>query len=390
MNHTSPINPIVLRWARETAGLSLEEVAAKLKRKTVTTEIVAEWESGGSSPNYVQLEALAYDIYKRPLALFFFPDPPVEETPKQAFRTLPEMEIQRLSSRMRFLMRQAKAMQINLEELYGGVNPAEHQIVRNQEFSLNASVAELAHIVRHFLGIDLSEQLQWRSSEEAFKAWRNALENCGVFVFKDAFKEENISGFCLHDTRFPIIYVNNSKAVTHQIFTLFHELSHLLSGTGGIDTPDETYIHELDGRNQQIEILCNRFASAFLVPDDADFNQRIAQMPIHEDGISALADQYRVSREVILRRLRDKGLVTQQFYEQLVEGWQKKTKNKSDAGGNYYRTKGVYLGERYLELAFSRLYQNKISVDQLADYLGVKVKNITGMEALLFSKGAAT
>jgi len=35
------------------------------------------------------------------------------------------------------------------------------------------------------------------------------------------------------------------------------------------------------------------------------------------------------------------------------------------------------------------LYQNKISVDQLADYLGVKAKSIAGMEALLFAQGAA-
>ncbi|KKL56723.1 hypothetical protein LCGC14_2242570, partial [marine sediment metagenome] len=38
-------------------------------------------------------ERLAYEIYKRPLALFFFPEPPEEETPKESFRTLPQEEI---------------------------------------------------------------------------------------------------------------------------------------------------------------------------------------------------------------------------------------------------------------------------------------------------------
>lgn len=388
MNRTSPINPVMLRWARTTAGLSIEDVVQKLGRKKITVDTVTAWENGDAAPGYVQLERLAYEVYRRPLAIFFFPQPPTEETPQQAFRTLPEAQIERLSPRLRFLVRQARAMQLNLEELYGGVNPAERQLVRDLPFDLDAPVTELAGVVRRFMGIELSEQLRWRSSETAFKSWRIALENHGVFVFKDAFREETISGFCLHDSRFPLIYVNNSKATTHQVFTLFHELSHLLSGTGGIDTPDDSYIRALVGRNKHIETLCNRFAGVFLVPD-ADFDRRIAQLDITEDNITELAHRYSVSREVILRRLRDKQLVSSQYYEQTVAQWRSTGPGKRGEGGDYYRTKGTYLGERYLELVFSRHYQNKISVEQLADYLGVKVSHVSGMEALLFPKGAA-
>ncbi len=387
MNPTNPINPMVLRWARETAGLSHEEVVQKLKRKTVTTETIADWESGTSSPNYIQLETLAYEVYRRPLALFFFPAPPEEETPKQEFRTLPESEIQLMSPRMRLLLRQAKAMQINLVELYGNVNPAEHQIVRDLRFVPDATIAGQTRAIRKFLNVELHNQFQWTSPEEAFATWRNALETCGLFVFKEAFREDTVSGFCLYHDHFPLIYVNNSKPYTRQIFTLFHELAHLLSGTGGIDKPIETYIDALRGRDKQIEILCNRFAASFLVPDE-DFDQRIKQIPVNEESVRVLADQYHVSREVILRRLLDKKMVTQYFYEQRVDQWQHEAKGKSTGGGDYYRTKGAYLGERYLELVFSRRYQNKISLDQLADYLGVKTKNISGMEALLFPKGA--
>ncbi len=388
MDRTSPINPLLLRWARETSGLSLDDVARRLKRKTITVETVASWESGETSPNYIQLETLAYDVYKRPLAIFFFPEPPVEETPQQAFRTLPASEIQRLSPRLRLLLRRARAMQINLEELYAGENPAERQILRDVPFDLDTPVAELAAVVRQFLDIELSQQMEWRSADIAFKAWRHALEDHGVFVFKDAFKNEVISGFSLNDHRFPLIYVNNSKAATHQIFTLFHELAHLLSGTGGIDTPDDSYIAALRGRNRRVEILCNGFAAAFLVPA-ADFDRRIAPLSINEETIRALAEQYNVSGEVVARRLTDCHLITRQAYEQMVSQWRSEGTGRTGAGGNYYLTQGAYLGERYLELAFSRLYQNKISVDQLADYLGVKAKSIAGMEALLFAQGAA-
>jgi len=384
MNRINGINPLVLRWARETLGLSIEQVVHKLSRKRITKETVAEWERGESAPDYIQLERLAYEIYRRPLAIFFFPKPPTEETPRQDFRTLPNSEIDNLSQRLRLLIRQAKSMQANLEELYERANPAKRQLLRDLSLDIVDPVAELASSVRQFLGITLETQLRWKNNEHAFKAWRSTLEQHGVFVFKDAFKSEVISGFCLYDEHFPIIYVNNSRAITHQIFTLFHELAHLLSGTGGIDAPVERYIHQLRGRNRQIEVLCSRFAGAFLVPDD-DFDGRVTELPINEDDIKALAANYKVSREVILRRLLDRKLISSDYYGQMIAKWRTMKPSKRD-GGDYYNSKRAYLGERYLELVFSRFYQRKISIDQVADYLGVKVSSVPSMERLLVPK----
>jgi len=87
-----PVNPDMLRWARKTSGFDIDDVGVKLRRKRITSETIASWEKGTASPTYVQLERLAYEIYKRPLALFFFPEPPEEETPAESFRTLPEKE----------------------------------------------------------------------------------------------------------------------------------------------------------------------------------------------------------------------------------------------------------------------------------------------------------
>ncbi len=120
---------------------------------------------------------------------------------------------------------------------------------------------------------------------------------------------------------------------------------------------------------------------------DSDFFQRIANISIDDRSIEKLADQYSVSREVILRKCLDLKLVDENYYTQKVKEWEdiaiQRPSRKS--GGNPYRTKGAYLGNNYLSLVFSRYYQNKISVNQLADYLGVKAKNIPGYEALLFN-----
>jgi len=247
--------------------------------------------------------------------------------------------------------------------------------------------------VRKYLGINLVTQKAWKNPDEAFKAWRNVFEDKGVFVFKETFNqrvgrgsiESSFSGFCLYDEKFPIIYVNNSKQDTRQIFTLFHELSHLLLGTGGVDTRLDDYISLLKGDARKTEILCNRFAGSFLVPDD-DFTKRIAGISINETLIQKMAKQYCVSREVILRKFLDRRLIDQSYYEELVEQWAKIARPRRK-GGNHYKTKSAYLGESYIDLVFSRYYQKKISVEQLANYLGEKVKNVTGMELQLFRKG---
>lgn len=384
MNEKIPVNPDILKWARQTSGMQFAEVAFKIGKDIDT---IMSWESGDNSPTYIQLEKLAYKVYKRPLALFFFPEPPDEEMPQQSFRTLPEHEIEMMSSFMHYLLKQARAMQINLAELNDNINPAKHNIIYDLTFRPNVSVKTMAVQVRDYLGIDIDTQFKWKNIDEALKAWRIGLEDHGIFVFKEAFKDESFSGFCLYHERFPLIYLNNSIPKTRQIFSIFHELTHLLLGTGGVDARIDDYIDYLEGDDKKIEILCNRFTGEFLVPD-SDFSHRISNITINDLSVQDLAGKYKVSREVILRKCLDRRLISRDYYTKKAEQWTYEARKRiTGPGGNYYATKGAYLGEGYLSLAFSRYYQKKISINQLADYLGVKAKNISGMESVLFNKG---
>ena len=395
MKEQIPVNPDVLRWARETLRLSQGEVARRMKKKISDIEA---WERGEASPTYIQLESLAYDIYKRPVALFFFPEVPEEDAVEQSFRTLPEQELQRMPSRILYLLRRARVFQLNLAELYDGVNPASRQILRELDFAPSVDVSEMAEQVRAYLGMDLEEQQSWDDADDALKRWRTVLEDRGVFVFKDSFNppgkkkvdgvESTFSGFCLYDTDFPVIYVNNNKAKNRQIFTLFHELAHLLMHTGGVDTRQDDYIEYLTGDNRRIEVLCNQFAAEFLVPSE-DLQARLAGKFIHDKLISDWARLYGVSRETILRRLLDWKRVSQQEYDEKTRQWREERKESSGSGGNYYLTQGAYLGEKYIEAVFSNYHMGKVSLEQAADYLDVKTRNVAGMEEWLFNQGEA-
>nr|VFK39115.1 MAG: Zn-dependent peptidase ImmA, M78 family [Candidatus Kentron sp. TC] len=399
MNQPIPVNPEVLHWARVSMHLSPEEVAERIKRDV--REIDA-WERGEASPTYAQLEKLAYDIYKRPLALFFFPEPPEEESIDQAFRTLPEQALEGIPSRLRFLLRKARVLQLNLAELHDGANPAANNILRDLRFAPSVSATRMAERVRAYLGIELTQQQSWGGADNALTHWRDALETHGVFVFKDSFnppgrkkpgtQDSPFSGFCLHDPEFPVIYLDNNKPKTRQIFTLFHELAHLSMGTGGVDTRQDDYIEFLTGDDKRIEVLCNRFAAEFLVPSE-DFRTHSAGMAMDDHDIGNLAKRYWVSRETILRRFLDQKRISQAEYERKARQWREEhrhSRRTGSGGGNYYKTKGAYLGERYIEAVFHRYHQGRISMEQTADYLDARTKHVPKVEAWLFERGART
>lgn len=378
------INPDVLRWARERSGLSLAAVARKFGK---SPDAVRSWEAGESSPTYVQLETLAYKVYRRPVAIFFFPKPPEEPNRIAEFRTLPESERDSLSPDTRYAVRLAESMQIALRELNNGVNPSPRRIFNDVPTSLNESQDELAERTRAYVGISLKDQQRWLSTADALDNWRTAIEDSGVYVFKRSFRQKDISGFSLMDDQFPVIFLNNSTPHTRQIFTLWHEVAHILFSTSGVTKEDDSFIHHLVGESKTIEVRANALAGAFLVPSE-DFNAIIHSGPYTEEYFSSLANRYHVSREVVLRKHSDLDLVTQEYYDEKTREWKQQyasSENKSGQG-DYYNNQVAYLGVKFLQLAFNRYYQGRIDLNQLAEYVNIKAKNVPKLEQRLIRK----
>ncbi|MFZ5979922.1 MAG: ImmA/IrrE family metallo-endopeptidase [Candidatus Zixiibacteriota bacterium] len=385
MRNPMPINLDILKWARISLGLSVSEVAKRMKKRKSEIE---DWESGISFPTYSQLEKLAYEVYKRPIALFFFPEIPEEDTPKTEFRTLPDTLIEDLPVEIIKVYRKAKVYQLYLAELYDNSKPVSTNLIDKYSIRNRNDVFSIASDIRINLGISIEEQYAWDNFDTAFKKWRIALEEKGIFVFKDAFKNDDFSGFCVYDKKYPIIFINNSMPYSRQIFTLFHELGHLLYHMGGVDFRDNRHIDFTSRKYSIYEVTCNKFANEFLVPTDVFKKQ---DLTVSENNISFLAGQFSVSRDVILRNLLDLGLIDSNKYDKMVSTWaheyeQKKInkEQKKKKGGHYYYTQITYLGSTYINLAFSKYYQNKITPENLSSYLNIKESKISTFEHYAF------
>lgn len=364
-----PITPAVVQWARERAGYSMDDAVRHFKK-------IAAWEVGEALPTYVQVEQMA-ERFKIPVAVFFFPKPPTVPPIEQSFRTLTAEDFAAIPRTVRMFLRRGQAMQLNLAELNDSTNPAGRVISRDLKPSPNTSLDKIATEVRAYLGVSIEEQVSWKSVDEALEKWREVFATkAGVYVFKDAFRAPNYFGFCLYDDEFPIIYINNSSAKTRQIFTLFHELGHLLFHTSGIDILDDPFIAHLGDAEQKIEVICNGLAARVLVPDAA-LDKMLKSAEIDRQLASQLADYFGVSREVIYRKLLDRSLIDTEEYGAAAKEWAGQMKSKIDeSSGNYYNSQRAYLGQRYIDLAFTRYYQHRFDRDQLAEYLNLKPKNL--------------
>ncbi len=378
MKEKLPINNKILKWARTTVGLSIKDVAQKMKK---TEDDILSWESGEKSPTYVQLEKLAYEIYKRPVVLFFFPEVPEEDNPKTEFRTIPEEKVDDLPYEIIKVYRRAKIFQFNLEELYEGKNITNPNFLEKFYITDNTNIKKLCKDIRNYLNISFQIQTTWKNYDDAFKEWRKALQDKGIFIFKDAFKNDNYSGFCLYDIKYPIIYINNTMPFSRQIFTIFHELGHLLLHSGGIDFRDKSITNTFDSKYLEYERLCNQISNEILVPSEY-FDKEKFQLS--ENHFEYLAKKYCVSREVILRNFLERGFVNNNDYNELSNKWIEEAKqyHNKKGGGNYYLTQKSYLGDKYIELTFNKYYQNKISIKDLSEFLNMKEKNIIDFEQI--------
>ena len=378
------VSPKVLKWARTSLGLDLYEVSHEIGKDV---DVVEQWERGEGSPTYAQLEKLAYTVYKRPLAVFFMPEPPNETSIKTEFRTFFGFNGNKLEKDTHLAIRDGKAKQLYLSEF---AEPSDAQVFIEWLQKLRESkrpVKDIAHEIRKRLKVSEKSILETKKPEEALEVWRNAIEEIGIFVFKRAFKQKNISGFCLIHQKYPVIYLNNKTSFTRQIFTILHELAHLAFDISGVCSVDTTYIPLLDPTERHIEEWCDKFAAEILVPQES-FKSLMGRS-FNQDQIETIAKQFRVSPAVIVWKSFDLQLIDKDWFNELMQkyfpdNWRSFVSNEEKkGGGDYYNTQLQYLSRRYLIEAYRKYSNGNISSTAISDYLGVKVTSLAGLESRL-------
>jgi Zn-dependent peptidase ImmA (M78 family) len=371
-----------LRWARETAGLSTQDTAAKVG---VRSGRVEEWEAGTTYPSIAQLKALA-DVTKRPLAAFFLAVPPAMPRSPHDFRS--ERRDRHLSPALRLEMRKARRRrEVALQLAY-------ELDVQPPRFELAAKISndpeEVAELLRKALAVSIHDQLSWRSDKRALETWIGAVERLGALVFQTGdVPRDEMRGFSISEEVLPVIVLSGKDHPHGRIFTLMHELAHLILRSSGICDLSEGSARRT--RSHGTEIFCNRVAGAVLVPRPALLEQRelkgvTSPREWSQDELRRLAARFSVSREVMARRLAHLQKATRAYYERMrrqfvAEYVKMRKRDKKQGGPAVHVMIARDNGKTYSILVLRGYDQGRIPAADVSEYLGTRLKHLPGIES---------
>lgn len=360
------INNNVLIWAVERAGSNIDEISRKVPA-------FSNWLSGKRKPTIKQLQIFSQKVHV-PFGYLFLETPPEEKIPIPFFRTVQSGQF-------------ADKVSLNV---YDAI-----LIMQQRQKWLTDYLKENDYEALEFVGkydsvnnikevsLDIKKTLELKNNwANEFPTWEKAkdfltqkIEDAGIITTFSSIvgnnthrsiKVEECRGFVLVDEYAPFLFINSADSKSAQMFTLAHELAHIWLGkSAGFD------FRQLQPADNPTEILCDKIAAEFLVPED-EINDVLRQ----ESRIDKIARIFKVSQIVIARRLLDLGKLSRneffEFYDEYINRDIQKKEDK-EGGGDFYKTQRKRLSVRFLSFVNQAVLENKLLIRdayQLTDLKG--------------------
>ena len=366
----APVNPELLRWARERAGIAQEDLTAKFRK-------LPEWEDGQAQPTLKQADAFARAVHA-PVGYLFLSEPPEETVPIPDFRTFDGDAVTRPSPNLLDMIYACQERQswyrnfarVTGEPALGFVGSA----------SIRTSPVTAAARMRETLEFDLAARRKCSTWTDALRLFIRQADEAGVLVMVSGIVMSNTSrrldpgefrGFALSDSLAPLIFVNGKDTKAGQMFTLAHELAHVWLGASALSNLGA---EPATGFRHREEVWCNAVAAELLVPlGDLQSNlQRNEPLP---DALSRLARTFKVSTLVILRRLLDAGWLTREHFDAAWKQENEHLRKLVQAGsssGDFNRTTVARVGRRFTRALIVSTLEGQTLYRDAFRMLGVK------------------
>jgi Zn-dependent peptidase ImmA (M78 family) len=339
-----PINPKILTWARERAGMDELMLAGRFTK-------LADWEAGTAQPTLKQLEDFARAVHV-PFGFLLLPAPPVEPLPIPDFRTVASRAIAEPSPNLRDMIYICQERQAWYRD-YARVNgTAPVDFIGTA--TLDEAPEAVAARMRARLSFDLEARRASRTWLDALRLFLAQVDEAGVLamtssiVLSNTHRSLNVDefrGFALADKLAPLVFVNGADSKSAQMFTLAHELAHLWLGESALS---DLGPEPVDGARNE-EVWCNKVAAAFLLPLDRFSAELRPNEPVN-DALARLARVFKVSTLVVLRRMLDARWLTRPAFE---EAWASELARlraldaKAGGGGNFSLSTAARVSRRF-------------------------------------------
>ncbi|SDT32307.1 ImmA/IrrE family metallo-endopeptidase [Pseudomonas prosekii] len=365
MSQAALVNPSLLTWSRERAGLSTEQVAKKLP---VKPDRVEEWEAGEAKPTFLQAQKWA-SLAHIPFGFLFLKQPPAEQLPLPDLRTVGGIAPQRPSLELLDTVRDSiRKRDWYLEYL----QHQEHQpLAFVGRFNSRSSVAEVVADIRQTLGVH--PDIARLDYDKYTRALIEAAEAAGLLVMRSGIalgsthrklEVSEFRGFAISNVFAPVVFIYSSDAPTARLFTLLHELAHIWIGSSGVSDGNSA-----NGRDE--ERFCNAVAGEFLAPEvqfRALWNAEIDW----EENLAPLATRFHISKLAIGRRACDLGYISQAQYSAYYRMILKAFQNEKGGAGDYYRNATAKNSPRLSKAVLTEAMSGRMLLREAGNLLGVQ------------------
>lgn len=385
----APINPEVLRWAREQRSITEEQAAEALGIRPAELQAI---ERGAASISFAFLQEMA-DAYEIQEATLLMPEP-LPGYVRGRFRDFRIVEggQPELSLRTNVVL---SAIDEALD-FFADLHEDAPEILPSANLPLahmHDDPAEIAAQQRTRLGVTIDEQLGWDNETLAFRMWRAAIEAQGIFVYLIRLRQDReigrIRGVSFWDERhIPAILINaDEERYQPRIFSLIHEYGHLLLRASGISDENRTNAYER---------WCNQFAAHLLMPFDVfareiDFDAEARPRYWSDRDLSRVASRFNVSLVAAAIHLEDIGAAPRGFYEQKKEEWRGVDRGPARSFGRATHTEKAVnrLGIRHLDIVFQAYDAGIINEHDVDEVTDVRQPFLTTLRRTLRERQAA-
>ena len=377
------LQPKLLRWARERAGLDTAELAGKLK---VKPERVLDWECSGRI-SIAQADALAKRTYT-PLGFLYLSKPPDESLPIVDFRTVGDGPLEQPSPD---LIETVFAMQRRQEWMRDELiieyeTPALSFVGK---FTPTEDPGIVADSMREVLAVKRDWAAENPNWESAMHFLQERIESVGVLLVINGvvgnnthrkLDPEEFQGFVLSDEYAPLIFVNNADYKSAQMFTMAHELAHIFIGESGLSS-----FEYLQPSDHAVEQFCNQTAAEFLVPEQSlrTYWPEVSHMA---DPYTQAARQFKVSSIVVARRTLDLSLISRDAFFEFYSGYQGhewRSAQKSQEGSNFWNTQKWRIGTRFAAAVVRAVREDRLTYKEAYSLTGLRGDAFEKMQEMM-------
>lgn len=223
------------------------------------------------------------------------------------------------------------------------------------------------------------DKLKSLSIKELHEHLISKIEGLNILVFRMQERVASLRGMAIYNDVLPIIAVSSGDSVVGQIFTLIHELAHVLLKSSMVHNSNI-----LNYGHSSIEKICNEISGKVLLKTDSIYSDpeisSLRNVTIELPNIEAVAIKYKISRDVVLRRLLMEKFITKERYDVLLHELKEKrksekSKKRSIAGKELHLFTTINkLGMSYCRVVYKGYSKGFISKYDLSNYLGRKDK----------------